>query len=334
MRRESPHTTTRRRAPRRSRRWRDRAARPRPRHRRRAGPRRTSVSGRSSNVAVPFVSRPRIASVPDTRSVFPTRVVAVGMKPTGVTSGPFAVELGRDRVAHRSEQLVVVVQVLAHAEQLLRHACTAARTRRREGTGCARWRSGAGTSRPSTRPCHRPRSTWRRRGDRPRRRRARSPTRNSPGQMNGAPSSSVLWTAALAMSSGGRTRPASGPCDAAWLAARWSGSMFVVCSPMSPGSLGPTSSMRMVASGRASAIVRAYADPAGPLPTISTSTDPRVRSRSSSSRRPRRRSGVFRDDERAERAERDLESDAHSAGVAAPHRVLVLDRYRAVVPPS
>ena len=103
--------------------------------------------------------------------------------------------------------------------------------------------------------------------------RAPSPTVNNPGQMNGRPPPPAGSRETWLMSSCGRATPASGPCDARCDASRSASVMFEVCSPTASESFGPTSTMRIVTSGRASAIERAYAEPAGPLPTISTSTD-------------------------------------------------------------
>ena len=95
--------------------------------------------------------------------------------------GAVAVELGGDGVTQRGEQIRRRPAGPCSPGGAARRVCTTPRTRRREGTGCARTRSGAGTIRPSRRPCRRPRSTWRRRANRPHRRPGpRSPTRNRP----------------------------------------------------------------------------------------------------------------------------------------------------------
>src|SRR5947208_4713651 len=103
-----------------------------------------------------------------------------------------------------------------------------------------------------------------------------------------------------------------------------------------PGSRGPTSTMRIDASGSASPTVRAKAEPAGPLPTMSTSTCSVTRVDVGIRETPRACRSVLGvalgHDERAQCAVGDHQAGADALGVATPDRVLVLDGEHAVEP--
>ena len=228
--------------------------------------RRQTVSSRSSNVAhlrLGERAEDDIRSRPPRGSVGRPRARERHRRdpsPGGQRRVVGRAEAAEDRVARRRER-----KTRRRARRGIARPRRAHRPARpRRGTGRARRRPAGGRRTSSAPPCRRRSSTALPRGTHRSRDRRTSSLRGAcrapadPGATTGAEVADAC----------------SRPCDRRCASARAAGSaMFLTCMPGRSVSRGPASTIRMRVSGRCSCTARANAEPTGPLPTTSTSTE-------------------------------------------------------------